>query len=119
MSENDAPQPQVHPTASAIGRLVSTMSLKDQQWAYNLMRNSINLTGLVLFPIAYWYQTFSLFAYGVILVSVLVSIVTVPNWRQREDVESFVSTDITERFYDRLIKAWSEGGATDSDKKRN
>jgi hypothetical protein len=102
----DVPPTPVHPMAKSLAGLLKPMSFRDQRTCFAWCQRILYATGLVLYPVAWYMETFRVFAYGVLLAAGVCCLLFVPNWYQHADPHiTYVDCAVTKAYYDGLAEA--------------
>lgn len=105
------PPPTVHPLARKLAALLSPMSLTDQRLCFLWSQRIMYTAGVLLYPVAWYIETFRVFAVGVLCAAGLCCVLFLPNWYQHPDPEvTYVSKATTREYYDKLQRATAEDG---------
>lgn len=100
------PATPVHPLAKALAGLSKPMSFRDQHMCFTWAQRIMYTTGVVLYPVSWYMETFRVFAYGVLAAFGLCCVLFVPNWYQNADPQvKFVDRAVTKAFYNELEEA--------------
>jgi hypothetical protein len=100
------PPTPVHPLARSLAGLLSPMSFRDQQFSFTWAQRLMYATGIALYPVAWYMETFQVFAYGVLAAFGVCCVLFVPNWYQNADPQvKFVDRAVTKAYYAELAEA--------------
>lgn len=93
----------VHPLAQRVANILSPMSLRDQKMCSQRLHQILYGAGIVLYPIAWYMQRFTIFAVGMLAAGAVCVILFIPNWYQNRDPEvEHVPVARTAAYYQRL-----------------
>ncbi|CUG44125.1 transmembrane protein, putative [Bodo saltans] len=109
-SDESVPVPPtpVHPLAKSLAGLLSPMSFRDQQMCFTWAQRILYATGIALYPVAWYMETFQVFAYGIVAAFGVCCVLFVPNWYQNADPQvKFIDRAVTKPYYEELALARS------------
>ena len=85
--------------------LLGIMSYRDQQWANNVLRWILWPASCIGFTVGCYFETFWWTAVTVLGSGLLCALLTIPNWRQREEEAKFtwLDSNMVQQYYRDLI----------------